>query len=131
MKRFWAVLTLFAVTVLPVLADDAAPASATKIPAAEASKHYEEDLTVTGKVAQVTIREKVVFINLEHPHPNSPLTGVIFAANTNQFGNLTALKGKSVEITGKIKNFNDTPEVVLDSSNQLKVVDVPEKPAEK
>lgn len=61
-------------------------AGAKKVGASEADKHYDEYLTVTGKVAQVTIREKVVFLNLYETYPNSPFTGVIFTANTNQFG---------------------------------------------
>jgi len=33
------------------------------------------------------------------------------------------LKGKAVEIKGKIKNYQDKPEIVLDSTNQLTVFD--------
>ena len=93
-----------------------------KISAEEAAKHYQETMTVTGKVAQVSIREKLVYINLDKKHPETPFTGVIFARATNQFGNLKELEGKSVEITGKVDDFHDKPQIVLNSTNQLKVV---------
>lgn len=93
-----------------------------KIGAVEASKYYDQLMIVTGKVAQVTVRPNIVFLNLDRPHPDSPFTCIIFPTATNQFGNIKALNGKSVEVTGKVKKFHDQPEIVLDSSNQLKVV---------
>jgi DNA/RNA endonuclease YhcR with UshA esterase domain len=47
---------------------------------------------------------------------------VIFAANTNQF-ELQSLTGKEVEITGRVTEFKGKPQIVLTSSNQLKVVE--------
>ena len=131
MKRFWMVLACVFLTILPSFADETNSVPTAKISARDAGKHLNEDLTVTGKVAQVTIREKVVFINLEQPHPNAPFTAIVFAANTNQFGDMAKLKDKNVEISGEIKSYNGTPEIVLDSSNQLKIVESPgvEKPA--
>ena len=93
-----------------------------RLGALEAQNHYDETAIVTGKVAQVTIRPKVVFLNLDQPHPDSPFTGVIFSQNTNGFGDLKSLEGKSVEISGNIKNFKDSPEIVIASTNQLKVI---------
>lgn len=109
-----------------VLAGETSIVAGTKrIGASEADKHYDETLTVTGKVAQVTIREKVVFLNLDETYPNSPFTGVIFTVNTNQFGDLKDLRDKDVEITGKIKEYRNRPEIVLVKSNQLKIVEKP------
>ncbi len=93
-----------------------------KIGAADAQKHLEETLIVTGKVAQVTIREKLVYVNLEKPFPDSPFTAVVFARATNQFGDLRELKGKEVEIKGKITEYRDRAQIILDSTDQLKVV---------
>jgi hypothetical protein len=86
------------------------------------SKHYDERLTITGKVAQVTIRPKVVFLDLNEPFPNSPFTGVIFSFDTNKFKDPPKLKGENVEITAKIKNSQDKPEIGLTNASQLKVV---------
>lgn len=93
-----------------------------RIGAAEAVDHYDKKMTVTGTVAQVTIREKLVYLNLDKPFPQTPLAGVIFARSTNAFGDLSALKGKQVELTGKIEEFKERPQIVLTSTNQLKVL---------
>lgn len=77
---------------------------------------------VAGQVVQVTIRPKVVFLNLDQPHPNSPFTAVIFSKNTNGFGDLKALAGRQVEISGLLKEFKDKPELVITRTNQLTVI---------
>ena len=97
------------------------PASA-KIGAAEAQKHYNETLVVTGQVAQVTFRPAVVYLNLDKPFPDSPFAAVVFSAVTNRFGDLSMFKGKKVEIKGTIKEYRGKPEIVLEETNQLRVV---------
>lgn len=110
---------------LPLPAEETNSLAPMKIGAAEASQHYDEVMVVTGKVAQVSIRPKIVFLNLDKPYPDSPFALVILPAATNQFSDVKALKGKNVEARGKIKNFHDRPEMVLESSNQLEVVGAP------
>lgn len=90
-----------------------------KIGAGNATNFYDREMIVTGKVAQVSIRSKIVLLNLDQPYPNSPFTLVIFPSATNQFGDLNALNGKAVEAKGKIKNYHGKPEIVLEDSNQL------------
>ena len=94
-----------------------------RISPAEAKDHYQETVVVTGQVAQVTIREKLVYLNLDKKYPNTLLTGVIFAKATNQFGDLNKLEGKRVEITGTIDEYRDKLQIVLSSTNQLKVLE--------
>lgn len=93
-----------------------------KIGTGEAEKFVDQEMIVTGKVAQVTFRPKTVFLNLDEPFPNSPFTVVIFSGATNLFGDIKALEGKSVEVKGKIKSFHDKPEIVMESTNQLTVL---------
>ena len=95
-----------------------------KIGTSDASKFYGKEMIVTGSVAQVTIRPHIVFLNMDKPYPNSPFTLVIFPTATNQFGNLKALKGESVEARGKIVNYHNRPEIVLEKANQLTVTGV-------
>jgi hypothetical protein len=95
-----------------------------KISAFTATNYYDKEVIVTGKVAQVTIRPAVTFLNLDKPFPNSPFTVVIFHSHSSFYGDANALKGKSIEIRGKIKNYHDKPEIALDSTNQLIVVGV-------
>src|SRR5882724_8165355 len=102
-------------------ADTNAPAPM-KIGALEATNHYDQMMIVTGKVAQVTIRPSVTFLNLDKPFPHSPFAVVIIHGKSSYYGDVNALKGKSIEIRGKIKNFHDQPEIVLDSTNQLTVL---------
>jgi DNA/RNA endonuclease YhcR with UshA esterase domain len=93
-----------------------------KIGAADATNYYDREMIVTGKVARVTIRPSVTFLNLDKPFPDSPFTVVIIHGHSNYFGDANALKGKSIEIRGKIKNYHDKPEIALDSTNQLTVL---------
>ena len=92
-----------------------------KIGAAEAASHYNEVLTVTGMVAQVSVRPGIVFINLDHPYPDSPFVAVILGQATNAFPHVKAFKGAQVEITGLLKNFKDRPEIVLTNATQIVV----------
>ncbi len=94
-----------------------------KIGTADAASHYDQEMIVTGKVAQVTIRPTVTFLNLDKPYPDSPFSVVIFHGHSSFYGNANALRGKSIEIKGKIKNYHDKPEIALDNANQLTVFD--------
>lgn len=122
MKQFLAISLALTLTANWVLADQTNNAAPVKIGAADADKHYDEEMIVTGKVAQVTVRPAIIFLNLDRPFPDSPFTAVIQSQYTNDFGDVSLLKGKSVEVRGKVKNYHDKPEIALESTNQLKVV---------
>lgn len=107
----------------PAVAAETNAAALLKIGAGEAAQHYGQTMIVTGKVAQVTIRPTVTFLNFDKAYPDSPFTAVIFHGHSSFYGNVNALRGKSVEIKGKIRNYRDKPEIVLDSTNQLTVLD--------
>jgi len=102
-----------------------------RIAAAEAEKHYEETVIVTGKVAQVSIRPKLVYLNLDQKYPQTPMYCVIFARATNQFGDLKKLEGKEVEITGKVEEYQNKAQIILNDTNQLKVIEKAGEPAKK
>jgi hypothetical protein len=93
-----------------------------KIGAAAATNYYDQTVIVTGKVAQITIRPSVTFLNLDKPFPNSPFAIVIFHGHSSFYGDANSLKGRSIEIKGKIKNYNDKPEMALDNMEQLTVI---------
>ena len=99
-----------------------AGANLQKISALDATNYYDKEVIVTGKVAQVTIRSTITFINLDKPYPESPLAIVIFHGHSSFYGDANALKGKAIEIKGKIKNYKDRPEIVQDSTNQLTIL---------
>ena len=104
---------------LKLSAEDANATVPLKIGAGEAASHYDQEMIVTGKVAQVTIRPTVTFLNLDKPYPDSPFTVVIFPKQRPLFGDLDALRRKSIEVRGTIKKYNDKPEIVLEQTNQL------------
>ena len=110
-----------AITALVTLAMSAS-ADPSKIGTQHAKEYYGQEMIVTGTVAQVSIRPGIVFLNMDKPYPRSPFALVIFPANTNRFGDLKALKGASVEAEGKIINYHNRPEMVLEKSSQLTVI---------
>jgi len=122
MKAFLSILAILALT-LEAFAADTNAAAPLKIGTDDADRYYDQTMIVTGKVTQVTIRPTVTFLNLDKAFPDSPFTVVIFHGRSSFFGDANALRGKSIEIKGKIKNYQDKPEIVLDSTNQLTVFD--------
>ena len=125
MKTLLPILAVSILMVCPAGAEPTNAAAPAKIGTADADKYYDQEMIVTGKVVQVSLRPTIVFINLDKPHPGSPFVAVIHSENTNKFGNLDSLQGKSVEIKGMIKEYRDKPEIILRSPGQLKVLDVP------
>ena len=112
------------VPLLPANTNHAAPIDSNKrIGTAEANQYYEETLVVTGKVVDVNIRPTVTMLNLDQPYPNTPFTAVIFPENVSQFGDLQKLKDQSVEISGTITEYRGKPEIILETPDQIKVMD--------
>ncbi len=99
-----------------------------KIPASEAKDHVNAETIVSGKVVELHKTEKLVRINLDKPFPNQPFTAVIFANKTNLFSDLDKLKGKTIEVSGKITEYREQPQIILVSTNQLKVVEPKAEP---
>jgi len=97
-----------------------------QISASAAKEHIGAQAVVKGTIAEVNVGERIVRLNFEHPYPKNAFTAVIFPANTNKFADLEKLKGKTVEISGKIAAYHERPQIVLTSTNQVKVIE--EKP---
>ena len=69
------------------------------------------------------IRPNIVFLNFDQPYPNSPLVAVIFPDNLGKFGDLKLFKDQSVQVSGTITEYHDKPEIVLESPDQIKIVE--------
>jgi hypothetical protein len=80
MRTLLSVLVVLAFAIRLPAEDTNAPALL-KIGTGEADQHYGREMIVTGRVAQVTIRPKVKFLNLDRRFPNSPFTVVIFSGH--------------------------------------------------
>lgn len=99
-----------------------------RVSALEAKKHFDTDAIVTGKVAEVNVAERLIRLNFERAYPSNVFTAVIFANKTNLFPNVRELKNKTVEVTGKIAEYRGHPEIILTSTNQLKVIEKDQSP---
>ena len=111
---------------VPLLPENTNTATRAAVPkeigTAETSKFYDETMTVTGKVVQVSIRSTVAILDLDKPYPDTPFTAVIFEENIREFGDLQKLKGRNVEVSGTVIEYRGKPEIILESTNQLKAV---------
>jgi hypothetical protein len=123
MKRF-AILALISSLTLAASegrADDTNTVSLT-IGSAEAAKCIGKQVVVTGVVAQVSLRPSLVFLNFDRAYPSNLFTAIIRNKNTNEFENLSALRGKAVSVKGQIRDYNGKPEMELTGKSQLEVL---------
>lgn len=93
----------------------------------EAKSKVGETVTLEGKVAEVNKTDKIVRINLEARFPKQELTLVIFPANFSKFEDVEKLEGKTVRVSGKVTEYQKRPQIVMDSKEQMKVVEVKEE----
>jgi len=123
MKPFaiFAIALCLTAAALPVRADETnAPAAI--IGAAQAEDFIGKQVTVTGVVSQVSFRPGLTFLNFGKPFPNNSFTALVRDRNTNQFDDLSELKGKAVSVKGKIIDFKGKPEIELTTKSQLKLL---------
>lgn len=126
MKWILPVLTA-GVVALPMFAQ--LPGATVKpLPVAEAKKFVGNNVVLVGKVAEVNRTEQIVRLNFEEPFPKQVFTAVVFARSFKYFTNLANLEGKTVEITGKVSEYRDRPQIILTNSAQLRVTKA-DKPA--
>ena len=131
MRSIFIFLTLITLWPAQLFSEETKTNAPATIPASQAKEYIGSDKTVTGTIAEVNQAEKLVRLNFDKPFPAQTFTAVIFSANTNLFSDLPKLKGKRVEITGKIVEYRDRPQIVLTSRNQLKVIEGPKEDEKK
>jgi DNA/RNA endonuclease YhcR with UshA esterase domain len=102
-----------------------------RISATEAKEHIGAEAVVKGKIAEVNVGERITRLNFEEAYPKTPFTAVIFPRSANQFPEIEKLKNKTVEVSGKIAAYRERPQIVLTSSNQVKVIELTKEPTEK
>jgi DNA/RNA endonuclease YhcR with UshA esterase domain len=96
-----------------------------RILSSEAKDHLGANAIVKGKVAEVNGNARLMRLNFDKAFPNQTMTAVVFARYTNLFPHLAALEGKTVEVTGKIVEYRNRPEIQLERTNQLMVLEAP------
>jgi hypothetical protein len=111
------------VPLLPANTNTLAAALPKEIGTDLATKYYDEDMVVTGKVVNVNMHSTIAILDLDQSYPDTPMTAVVFDDNFGRFGDLKKYNGHNVEISGTITEYHDKPEMVLESPSQIKITD--------
>ena len=113
MRTLILALGLVVVAALPVRAQTIAPA--------EIKAHVGQTVTVQAAVSDVhTGRAGVTFIDIGGAYPDNDFAAVIFASDRAKFPNAGDLKGKTVAISGQVVLYQNRPEIILKTADQLK-----------
>jgi hypothetical protein len=94
----------FIVAALPVQAQTIAPA--------EVKAHVGQTVTVQAAVSDVHTGRGA--------YPDNAFAAVIFASDRAKFPNTGDLKGKTVAIGGEVVLYQNRPEIILKTADQLK-----------
>jgi DNA/RNA endonuclease YhcR with UshA esterase domain len=73
-------------------------------------------------VADVTVREKVAYLNLDAKYPKNTGSITIFAANFDEFGDMQKYKNKNIEVNGYVSEYQNRPQIIINSPNQIKIL---------
>lgn len=98
----------------------AANVSAGTIDYTEAPEHIGEYASVKGTLMRAyTSASGTVFLDFCKNYKTCPFSGVIFADDAAQFGDLSRYEGKRVMLSGKIVRYQGRAEIILSSPSQL------------
>jgi DNA/RNA endonuclease YhcR with UshA esterase domain len=93
-----------------------------KISAKDAANYIDKSVTVIDTVTGVYLSKSgTYFINMGGDYPDNAFTAVIFKSDTSKFHNVESLEGKVVEVTGKVKEYREKPEIVVEKVKQVRV----------
>lgn len=99
----------------------AAPAAADCLPIEEAPNKVGEVTCVTGLVKQVKETESGTwFLNFCDDYRQCPFSVVVFAKDLKHVGDVRTLEGKTIEIHGRIQNYQGRAEIILREARQLR-----------
>ncbi len=86
----------------------------------EANKQIGKKQCVSGKVLSVSHSPGgMTFLDFCEDYLSCPFTVVVFPEDLHRVGDLNQLIGKTVEVSGKIKDYDGRAEIVLEGSQQL------------
>ncbi|MFA5997866.1 MAG: phospholipase D-like domain-containing protein [Candidatus Paceibacterota bacterium] len=98
----------------------AAPVSIGTIDYTQAPAHVGEYASVRGKLIEAyTSASGTVFLDFCENYKTCPFSGVIFADDAKQFGDLSRYAGQTITLTGKIASYQGKAEIVLSEVSQL------------
>lgn len=88
----------------------------------EARSRVGDIVTVKGKVAQVSVRKKICYLNFTYKYPDNEFVVVIFKSNFKKFGKLKKFEGKTVKLTGKVTKYRGKPQIKLNNPQNIEIV---------
>lgn len=88
----------------------------------DVKNHVGDSVTVKGFVAEVYLSEKVAYLNFEKKYPANEFSCAVFSSLFDEFEELSAFKGKNVIVTGKVTNFRNKPQIILNSPGQIRII---------
>lgn len=93
-----------------------------KITSKEVKQHIGDSLRITGFIADIYLGEKVAYLNFENKFPKNVFSCAIFSGKFDEFGDLSKYKNKNAEVTGKITTYKNKPQIILESKDQIKII---------
>jgi hypothetical protein len=98
--------------------------AAASYPDSEAGKHAGEEATITGKVVAVSKSGKgTIYLNFGDRFPRQVFSGVVLARDQEKVGDVQAYEGKTVAITGRIELWEEKPQIVIRTPDQIKLAE--------
>ena len=98
----------------------------------KAKKQIGETVCITGKVLKIgeSKRSGTLFMNFCDDYRSCPFTVVVFAKDLEKVGDVKKLEGQTIEIHGKVQEYNGQAEIILNDPEQLRgpVVKAPAPP---
>jgi len=90
----------------------------------DASKHYGEYCTVEGRIVDTYNSGKACFLNFDADYKKS-FTAVIFGSCFDKFPPAPEqhYANRTVRVTGVVRKYSSRPEIVLESPEQIEVVE--------
>lgn len=104
---------------LIIIALTISPVWAATILAGQAASHVGETATVEGLATQVKVSRGATFVDIDGMYPSQTFTAVVFASDAASVGDLSGLRGKTVDVTGTIRLYRGKPEIVVKSRDQI------------
>ncbi|HLG38570.1 MAG TPA: hypothetical protein VI461_02840 [Chitinophagaceae bacterium] len=111
----------------PVNSDDKFKYQRSEVPVAvisplDADKYIGKYVTVKGLVVDVYQSDKVAYLNFVKKYPDNPFSAVIFSRMFESFGDVQVYANSNVEVTGRVSSFRGKPQIILDKTSQVKIV---------
>jgi hypothetical protein len=93
-----------------------------RITTKQVKAHIGDSLFIEGFVADIFMTDKVAYLNFDNKFPKNTIAGTIFANKFSEFGDLGRFKNKRVEMRGKISTYKNKPQIILQSKDQIRII---------